>query len=431
MKNCFIISPIGEIGSEIRKRSDEILIHIIRPILQEFDYKAIRADEISEFGLITNQVIEHIVYDDLVICDLTYKNPNVYYELAIRHIVQKPIIQLIDEKEKLPFDVINTRTIKINHRNLTGADNAKIKIKEYLKRIESGVNKIETPTSSVIDIDITLFDKSPISNINITYSKIFELLKKAEKDINNPMNIMSQEYINRMKEVDSLKSAFLANISHEIRTPINAIIGFTNLITDENINLDERKQFGEVITLNANHLLEMMNSMVDLSFIESNQIKIEVSKGVINTLMEEVYIIFKEVLEKKNSNIDIHLVNPTQSNLNFVTDFNRLRQVLSILLDNAIKFTEKGEIDIYYEIKDRELYCYVKDTGRGIQSKDYSVIFEKFRQVEYKNQRMYSGNGIGLTIAKGLVEKLGGRIWVESQLNIGSTFFFSIPELSL
>jgi len=277
MKKCFIISPIGEINTEVRHRSDEILNHIIRPILQEYNYKAIRADEISEFGLITNQIIEHIVYSDLVICDLTYKNPNVYYELAIRHIVQKPIIQIIDENEDLPFDVINTRTIKINHRSLTGASNAKIKIKEYLIKIESGLNKIQTPTSSVIDFDITLFDKSPLSNINITYTKIFELLKKAEKDINNPMNIMSQDNIDRMKEVDILKSTFLANISHEIRTPLNSIVGFSAMLLCDDFDLDEKNKFGEIINYNASSLIKTMNSFLDLSYIESNQIKINVS----------------------------------------------------------------------------------------------------------------------------------------------------------
>ncbi|NQU66544.1 MAG: hypothetical protein HQ510_01245, partial [Candidatus Marinimicrobia bacterium] len=168
MKNCFIISPIGKAGSDVRKRSDDILNYIFKPTLKEFNYNTIRADEISEFGLITNQIIEHITYDDLVICDLTYKNPNVYYELAIRHIVQKPIIQVIDENEELPFDLINTRTIKINHRSLPGAEKAKDKIKDYLKIIEAGIERIETPTSSVINFDITLFDKSPISNLSST-----------------------------------------------------------------------------------------------------------------------------------------------------------------------------------------------------------------------------------------------------------------------
>lgn len=430
MKNCFIISPIGEVGSEIRNRADEILAHIIKPILKEFDYTAIRADEISEFGLITNQVIEHIVYDDLVICDMTSRNPNVYYELAIRHVVQKPIIQLIDENEELPFDVINTRTIKINHRSLSGADKAKEKIKEYLKKIDSGVKKIETPTSSVIDLDVALFDKSPISNLNIAYSKIYELLKGTQHHFNNPLNIMSQEYINLISEVDRLKSSFLANLSHEIRTPINGLIGFTEIYTSDDIKPDERKEYGIIINKIARQIMDLMDNLLDLSFIETNQIKLHITNQDIGKLLDETIQYHKHYLIDNKSKISLNLQKSNKSSLVFSTDHHRLSQIISILIENAIKFTDEGNIVVAYELENKEFHFTVNDTGIGIESKDYSVIFEKFKQVYSNKTHIYSGNGIGLSIAKGLVEKLGGRIWLESKINVGTTFYMTIPELA-
>jgi len=435
MKRCFVISPIGESGSEIRNRSDEILTHIIRPVLIEFDYKALRADEISESGLITNQIFEHIVFDDLVICDMTFRNPNVYYELAIRHMVQKPIIQIIDENEEMPFDVINTRTIKINHRSRSGADVAKNRIREYLHKIKLGKVKIETPTSSVIDLDVALFDKSPISNLNRTYSKIYNLLKGTGEFI-NPLGAMTiEEYGNEMGKIDSLRSSFLANlsheISHEIRTPINGILGYTALLTDNTISHKKRTEYGLYLKQVAHRLVNEMNDLFDLSIIETNRINVQIKESDITSSMDNIYQHYIKNLNDINSKIILKLLKPQKPILDFKTDLQRIEQIIKKLIDNAIKFTNKGNIEIAYELINTEFYCSVKDTGIGISIRDYQIIFEKFRKVNVGIDipYEYEGMGIGLSIAKGLVEKLGGRIWVESKLKKGTTFYFSIPSL--
>lgn len=428
MKKCFIISPIGEIGSDIRKRSDEILNHIIKPILKEHNYDVLRADEISDFGLITNQIIEHIVYDDLVICDLTSKNPNVYYELAIRHVVQKPIIQIIDEDEELPFDVINTRTIKINHKTLTGADNAKRKIKEYLVNLEKGITKIETPTSRVIDFDITILDKSPINNLSLSIPKVIEMLKEAQEFINQPQNVMSQKFIDNNKEIDKLKSVFLENLSHEIRTPLNSIVGFSDLLKKENISREKIIAYSNVISQNAIFLNNMMFDLLDLSMIESNLVTFEHKEININEKLYNLINYFDNVISVKKTEISINVINPKNTIDNFIIDERKLLQIISKLVDNAIKFTKKGSVEIEYIIKDMELNFLIKDTGIGIAIKDYSIIFEKFKQVIPKEHSIIKGIGLGLPIVKGLIEQMGGRIWLDSQLNIGSTFYFTIPN---
>ena len=146
-KNCFVIAPIGESDSDTRKRSDQVLKHVIIPAVASLGYEAVRADQIEKPGIITSQVIQHIISDSLVIADLTEYNPNVFYELAIRHALRKPFIHLIQEGERIPFDVANTRTIHVNHRDLDSVDSAKNEIINQIKSLEEDASNIETPFS--------------------------------------------------------------------------------------------------------------------------------------------------------------------------------------------------------------------------------------------------------------------------------------------
>ena len=150
-KICFVIAPIGEPGSDIRKRSDQILEHIIRPAVESCGYKAVRADEIPKPGMITNQIIRHVVEDPLVIADLTGQNANVFYELAIRHLVRKPLIQIINKVEDIPFDVGSMRTIVVNHQDLDSAKEVKIEIKKQIQSLEEDSSSLENPISIAIE----------------------------------------------------------------------------------------------------------------------------------------------------------------------------------------------------------------------------------------------------------------------------------------
>lgn len=153
-KTCFIIAPIGEPDSETRKRSDQILKHVITPAVEECGYNPIRADHISEPGIITTQVIQHIVEDPLVIADLTDQNPNVFYELAIRHAVKKPLVQIIQTGEQIPFDVAATRAIFVDHRDLDSVEKAKLEIVKQIKAAEEDPSKIDTPISLALDLQL-------------------------------------------------------------------------------------------------------------------------------------------------------------------------------------------------------------------------------------------------------------------------------------
>lgn len=150
-KTCFVISPIGEEGSDTRNRADKVLKYIIKPAVERCGYKATRADQIDNPGIITTQIIQRVIDDDLVVADLTGWNPNVFYELAIRHVAKKPIVQIIEKNQSLPFDVFNVRTVKMD-LHVDSAEQAKDEIIEQIRRMESNPEDLETPVSIAVDL---------------------------------------------------------------------------------------------------------------------------------------------------------------------------------------------------------------------------------------------------------------------------------------
>lgn len=160
-KSCFVIAPIGDPDSEIRNRSDKVLKHLISPAVSARGYTAVRADGIDKPGLITSQVIQRIVDDSLVIADLTGRNPNVFYELAIRHALRKPLIQIIQKGEQIPFDVAGTRTIYVDHQDLDSVDSAKNEIISQIDSLETDPGDIETPISVSLDLQLLKRSEKP------------------------------------------------------------------------------------------------------------------------------------------------------------------------------------------------------------------------------------------------------------------------------
>ena len=160
-KNCFVIVPIGDPESDTRKRSDQVLKHVISPAVEKCGYKPIRADHISEPGMITSQVIQRIVDDDLVVADLTERNPNVFYELAIRHAIRKPLVQLIKKGEQIPFDVAGTRTVHVDHHDLDSVEEAKTEIISQIQVMEKDLSQLETPISVSLDLQMLRQSENP------------------------------------------------------------------------------------------------------------------------------------------------------------------------------------------------------------------------------------------------------------------------------
>jgi signal transduction histidine kinase len=231
----------------------------------------------------------------------------------------------------------------------------------------------------------------------------------------------------KAERADKLKSAFLANMSHEIRTPMNAIVGFSQLLND-GTGSDNKQQYINIIQNSSDNLLRLLNDIIDLSKIEAGDLEIKQSEINVRDLfieLKDIYLI--EALKREKTTVQISF-NLPDGNIFFQSDPLRLKQILSNLLNNALKFTSNGTIIFSCIKKGRELIFTVSDTGTGIPIEDQPKIFERFTKFNYQG-RNTEGTGIGLSITEKLVSLLNGRIWLSSVVGKGSDFFFSIPYI--
>ncbi|HKI88682.1 MAG TPA: ATP-binding protein, partial [Draconibacterium sp.] len=233
----------------------------------------------------------------------------------------------------------------------------------------------------------------------------------------------------RAEESDRLKSAFLANMSHEIRTPMNGILGFTQLLKKPKLSGEEQQEFIDIIEKSGARMLNIINDIIYISRIESGHVDISISETNINKQVEYIFNFFKPEANGKKLNLTFKNALPSDEAI-IKTDSEKVYAVLSNLVKNALKFTNAGSIELGYEIKDKFLEFFVKDTGSGIPQEQKEFIFERFRQGSETLTRNYEGAGLGLAISKAYVELLGGKIWIESNKEQGSTFRFTIPYLN-
>ncbi len=233
----------------------------------------------------------------------------------------------------------------------------------------------------------------------------------------------------KAQESDMLKSTFLANISHEIRTPMNGIVGFAELLSRNDIDATTRTNYITIMKKSSDQLIRIIDDIIDFAKIEANQIRIMHEKIDIDRLLDQLLIMFQPHLNQSGKEkITLSVEQPAMhSGVTIYSDEQRINQILSYLIDNAIKYTSEGFVKVGYSITDDTVRFYVTDSGIGIPKDKHELIFERFRQVDEGNTRKYGGTGLGLPIAKGLVNLLGGNIWVESEINKGSTFSFTIP----
>jgi PAS domain S-box-containing protein len=235
--------------------------------------------------------------------------------------------------------------------------------------------------------------------------------------------IMAKE---KAEESDKLKTAFLHNISHEIRTPMNAIVGFSALLGEPDIDENTRKSYIEVIMQSSNHLLSIITDIVDISNIEANLIKTYKNEMSVNTSVKSLCNQYMPKAVEKNINM-AYENGLSESDALILTDRTKFNQILSNLISNAVKFTEKGNVKISYRLIDNFLEFSVSDSGIGISQEHHSRIFDRFYQVQNAMEKLYEGTGLGLAISKAYVEHLGGKIWLTSEPGKGTTFFFTIP----
>jgi len=237
-------------------------------------------------------------------------------------------------------------------------------------------------------------------------------------------------YVNqkdRAQNADKLKSNFLANMSHEIRTPMNGILGFASLIKDSDLPKDVQNRYIEIIEKSGVRLLNIINDIIDISKIESGIAVAEISESNINEQMEYIYTFFKPEVENKGIKLILNNYLPVNESI-IETDQEKIFAILTNLIKNAVKYSEKGFIEFGCSKKGRFLEFYVKDTGVGIPQEKHETIFERFVQVDSDGKMTKQGSGLGLAITKAYVELLGGKIWLESNPGKGSVFYFTIPH---
>jgi signal transduction histidine kinase len=242
------------------------------------------------------------------------------------------------------------------------------------------------------------------------------------------LGIIKRNYIQeyeRAKEADQLKSSFLANMSHEIRTPLNAIVGFSSLVSERDITEENKQKFMDQILANSDYLLTLIEDIIDVSKIESNQLTLKIREVDVIPQIRQITEAFQLAMPA-NKNV-IVTANLEMTSLIIKTDPVRFEQIIRNLLSNALKFTEEGLIELSCK-KGNDFYIFsVKDNGIGIHTEHQKVIFERFIKIDNNKQHLYRGTGIGLFLSKQLVEMFGGKIWVESEIGKGSTFYFTIP----
>lgn len=297
---------------------------------------------------------------------------------------------------------------------------------------------IKSISSSDIQNQNALFTIEEVSSLSLALDKSREMTKKVQEkekellEINKNLEkrvkrrtIELERAKDKAEESDRLKSAFLANMSHEIRTPMNSIIGFSNII-EEDPGCDGLERYIRLISTSSQQLLKIVNNILDISKIEVGQIDLSLKEINIDEILLELKESFQPQADQKKLILSADLSRESSKCL-IKTDEVKLIQILTNLISNAIKFTHKGEVSFGYR-RDADFYkFYVKDTGIGINKESIKTIYNPFQRGTENSGHLYQGNGLGLSITKGFVEFLKGKIWCESIPQKGTSFFFTLP----
>lgn len=286
---------------------------------------------------------------------------------------------------------------------------------------------IKTTINSALEIH-----RLKIENQNLTSSLLVknEELTRINIELSSEIDRHKQTQLELIKEKEyaencnRLKSAFLANMSHEVRTPMNSIMGFVDLIFEDYISQETKREYMNIVQGSCSQLLHIIDNIIEISKIDSGNVELREVKFEVNDVLNYVY---KSFSAKVGQNISLSC-NLAQESILIYNDSLKLEQVLKNLLDNALKFTTRGAIEFGVQLKADQVFFYVRDTGIGIDPENFQLIFERFSQVENAFSRKYGGNGLGLAISKAYIENMGGKIWVESELGKGATFNFTIPR---
>jgi signal transduction histidine kinase len=262
---------------------------------------------------------------------------------------------------------------------------------------------------------------------SLPYNELLKYVAKLESKVIQ----LERQVEEGRKKSEQLKTGFLSNISHEIRTPMNAILGFSSLLNDQQLPGNKREEYMNLITQSSAKLLNMVDAMIDISLIEGGQLKISLEECRINQLLEDIYHNFNIDRHRSGRNHIPLLLNLQVKDDDFLiyTDPFRLNQVITNLLTNAFNYSDKGIIEFGYflEVKNDLITFFVTDSGKGVLKEKSKMILESIDNNDFNNQKIEGGLGLGLTLSRGIIKLMGGKIWVEENVFNGSTFKFSLP----
>lgn len=358
-------------------------------------------------------------------------------------IVARSVLEMEDIGTGMVNYKENTITLSETAKNILGLKtrNETIQTEDFLSIVSSedkaGVKSIlintEKQKKQVFSYKIVKPDED--KEVCFISSKIIHL-ENPDVIIFSISDITKQEKIKKeltrakekAEESDKAKNIFLTNVSHEIRVPMNSIVGFAELINIGNISPDERKEYIKIIKNQSNHLLKFIDDISEIAKFEAGEIKLNKTACNLNLLLNELFVYFIQHRKQlKKDQVEIKLSIPEKKGVIISTDTGRLHQLLTNLLTNAFKYTEKGLVEFGYLNKEGKIEFFVKDTGVGLTKEEQKHIFDRFKISEETLTRKYEGSGLGLSIAKGIVKLLGGKIWIESEPGKGSSFYFNIP----
>ena len=394
---------------------------------QDLSLLSFMADQIT--GLIMRKKAEDQLHKEQAYLDQLYKSSSE----AITMINNESIVQSINTEF--------TRMFGYTSQEIVGKNIDDMIVPKYLHD-EAVRNTNQALTNERVEMESIRQHKNGILiDVSILVTAIFiddEIVGAygIYRDISEQKRIEKSLIIAKEKaeEADRLKSAFLSNMSHEIRTPMNAILGFSGLLTDSGTTGEEREEYIDIIKERGNDLMSIITDIIDVAKIESGQLKITIKDCRINLLIEDIFAIFKQIQEKQDQKGVELKTSIARSGKDFtiLTDPQRLRQVITNLIENSLKFTEKGTVEFGYTIKEdsgmsKSIEFFVQDTGIGIPPKMQSIIFERFRQADDTPTRKYGGTGLGLTICKNLVHLMGGELTLESKVGKGTRFILTLP----
>jgi signal transduction histidine kinase len=263
-----------------------------------------------------------------------------------------------------------------------------------------------------------LFASTGITTLFIVLYRTTRILKVKNEEL--------EEALIKSEESDKLKTEFLSNINHEIRTPLNGIVGCTNLITAPDLSDEQRLTYRSMIHSSSEQLLSTVSNIIELSKIKAGQVDINIARISIKELLENIHLKYSPIAAEKSLLFELLPPHPRGEEI-IHTDIKILTQIIDNLLDNAFKFTNQGYVRIGYKLMDGYAVFYVEDTGPGIAKRLFEKIFDHFSKFDNEEDKLYEGIGLGLTIAKALVELLNGSIEVKSEEGKGSTFSFTLP----